>query len=322
MVQRSSCLHKAIFFIPLAILILERISGLASYQQYYLSSMESLELSSFVAPFVDSSATSYSNSLWKDTNDLEHEAQRLRKIEREDERRVANDEVDYKTELEIKSAAGDSALDDASSLQRRSPERRIPLDDLTGSSLKHECDKHFRAVEDKPLPYEATFSGNRRIPRIIHQTSRSRCLTTRVYSVVEGWDLGDDWARYFHDDEAMDRLFQQDWPEFPHLRMLLKCIDSSGTLKADIWRYLVLWEYGGIYADVDTKPKKLDGTTITAEDDGFFTVEQYHLLSQYFMATSPRHRKFHHASRCCPLPIVTHLATLSTHLLHYPFRSC
>jgi hypothetical protein len=303
MMPRYGCLRKVIFFIPLAILIFERITGLASYHQYYLSSMESLELSSFVAPFAKFNATTYSNSLWSV---------------------VADDEADYKTELAIKSgfAAGDSALNDASSSQRRSPERRIPLDDLTGSAETHECEKGFSAVEDKPLPYEATFSGNRWIPRIVHQTSRSRCLTAKVYGVVEGWDLGDDWARYFHDDEAMDRLFQQDWPEFPHLKMLLKCIDASGTLKADIWRYLVLWEYGGIYADVDTKPKKLNGTTITAEDDGFFTVEQYHLLSQYFMATSPRHRKCTVIlTYYCVLPIVAHFA-LSDYLLHHSHRSC
>ena len=178
----------------------------------------------------------------------------------------------------------------ASSTQRRNPHHRIPLDKLVGDD-RQECKDEQVYVPDQHLLYEDLFSGNRKIPRIVHQTARSRCVTEKFYDVVQSWVLGDDWAHYFHSDDAIDRLFQQDWPEFPHLRTMLACIDGKGTLKADLWRYLVLWEYGGIYADVDTKPNKFNSTTISAEDDGFFVVEMFHVLSQYFMALSPRHRK-------------------------------
>jgi hypothetical protein len=66
------------------------------------------------------------------------------------------------------------------------------------------------------------------------------------------------------------------------------CIDY-GTIKADIWRYLVLWKYGGPYADLDSVPRNFTGDTIQPEDDSLFVVESYHLLSQYFMSSSSKH---------------------------------
>jgi len=48
-----------------------------------------------------------------------------------------------------------------------------------------------------------------------------------------------------HDDKAVKRLFDsRKWPEFPLLKEVLPCL-SSGAMKADYWRYLAIWEYGG-----------------------------------------------------------------------------
>ena len=123
----------------------------------------------------------------------------------------------------------------ASSTQRQNPNHRILLDELVGGDRKECRDDKQVYVPDKHLPYEDLFSGNRKIPRIVHQTARSRCVTKKFYDVAQSWVLGDDWAHYFHSDDAIDRLFQQDWPEFPHLRTVLACIDGKGTLKADLW---------------------------------------------------------------------------------------
>jgi len=32
---------------------------------------------------------------------------------------------------------------------------------------------------------------------------------------------------YFHDDDAVDRLFGMPWEEFPHLRSLMRCVRLS-----------------------------------------------------------------------------------------------
>jgi len=49
------------------------------------------------------------------------------------------------------------------------------------------------------------------------------------------------------------------------------------------------------YSDFDTAPNEFDEHTIARSDDGFFVVEQYSLLSQYFMAVSPKHPIMYYA---------------------------
>lgn len=140
----------------------------------------------------------------------------------------------------------------------------------------------------EPSGSEPSRSEPRKIPRVVHQTSRSRCLTPRLAELMKAWRLpGHDY--YLHDDVAVDWLLTRTaWPMFPHLTSVAKCL-TQGTLRADLWRYLVLYEYGGIYADIDSTPNAFDGSQIAPDADAFFIVEMYQTLSQYFMAASPRH---------------------------------
>eukprot|EP00548_Thalassiothrix_antarctica_P011815 CAMPEP_0194158458 /NCGR_PEP_ID=MMETSP0152-20130528/76163_1 /TAXON_ID=1049557 /ORGANISM="Thalassiothrix antarctica, Strain L6-D1" /LENGTH=211 /DNA_ID=CAMNT_0038867705 /DNA_START=596 /DNA_END=1231 /DNA_ORIENTATION=- len=61
------------------------------------------------------------------------------------------------------------------------------------------------------------------------------------------------------------------------------------TPLSDVWRLLVLWEYGGIYVDLDSKPNSWNSSFIKPDDDAYFVVEFYDAPSQYFMAVSPKH---------------------------------
>jgi hypothetical protein len=170
-----------------------------------------------------------------------------------------------------------------------------PLHELTRQSDYPDCEEDLNFVDDKAEPENKTIRRTGpRIPRIVHQTSKSRCLTARLYNATRTWDIPG-WSYYFHDDDAVDSLLQMDFPEFPHLRQVAESCLLSGTVKADLWRYVVLWVYGGVYADIDSAPHKFSADTIDPFDDGFFVVEQYHLLSQYFMAVSPRHPLMYYA---------------------------
>jgi len=64
---------------------------------------------------------------------------------------------------------------------------------------------------------------------------------------------------------------------------------TSGAAKADIWRYVLIWEYGGVYSDFDSAPNKFDKNSITPQDDAFFPLEKLGIPAQYFFAASPRH---------------------------------
>jgi hypothetical protein len=127
---------------------------------------------------------------------------------------------------------------------------RIPLIDLVKTGPDPEC--HSTAdfnmsifnsiiVDDESI----THPPKRKIPRIIHMTSKSRCITSRIKDNILKWKFPE-YSIYFHDEAAVDRLLSKYFPGFPHLQNVKQC-SISGAAKADIWRYLVLWEYGGIY---------------------------------------------------------------------------
>jgi hypothetical protein len=153
---------------------------------------------------------------------------------------------------------------------------------------------------------------HRKIPKIVHLTSKSRCLAPAVYSNVRRWEasLGwsGDWSYLLHDDAAMDRLlYDVEWPEFPHLKLLLQHCTTSGAAKADVWRALVVWQYGGLYSDIDNAPgvKFYNGTVLDTTDgngngnsdgnngtnnmDSYFLIEKAGIPSQYFFAAAPKH---------------------------------
>lgn len=170
--------------------------------------------------------------------------------------------------------------------------RRRSLSEIAGSDQALSCSDGLIARQDNNIRLP---SGTRqsppftKIPRIIHQTSKSRCLAKSIFKLTERWQF-DDWEYYLHDDEAIERLFAQEAVHFPLLPQISRHCLVHGTLKADLWRYLVLWVYGGIYTDLDTAPNAfVPDSTISPQDDALFVVEQYHMLSQYFMAVTPRH---------------------------------
>jgi hypothetical protein len=96
---------------------------------------------------------------------------------------------------------------------------------------------------------------------------------------------------FFHGDEAVDRLLQQDWPEFPHLANIMStCVKFGGAIKIDIWRVLVLYKYGGFYSDMDRGPGvKLTEDVIQPNDSAFFLSDRWNRPSQWLHAMEPNH---------------------------------
>jgi hypothetical protein len=131
----------------------------------------------------------------------------------------------------------------------------------------------------------------RKIPRLLHFTSKSRCMTQSFANNMQRWKdaLGSKYSIYIHDDTAIDKfIYQRYWMEFPELQEVMSCI-TAGAAKADVWRYLMIWEYGGIYSDMDSAPNKFNVDTITLEDDAWFPLEMLGIPAQYWFAASPRH---------------------------------
>ena len=87
------------------------------------------------------------------------------------------------------------------------------------------------------------------IPRIIHQTWKSRQLPEPFRIFQETWRrCHPDWEYRFYDDAAC-RIVVESFPA------LLPIYDGCPhpVQRADIFRYLVVARYGGLYADMDVE---------------------------------------------------------------------
>ena len=181
----------------------------------------------------------------------------------------------------------------------------VPLNELVKSDPEDTCEKYndnnsssnksnFTFMESIVYEESITHPKNRKIPRTIHMTSKSRCMHNNFVDNINIWKFTN-YSFYFHNDAAMNQLLQtKHWPEFPNLQLLQHCI-LAGAAKADLWRLLILWEYGGIYTDIDNAPGPAfqNGTSISDDDASFFVIERIGTLSQYFMAASPKHPLIH-----------------------------
>ena len=178
-----------------------------------------------------------------------------------------------------------------SSASTKPLEKSIPtILELVGNTDNYECPEGLVLVKDSidPSFYE---KSERKIPKVVHMTSKSRCMTEAFASNVDKWRFKGH-SFFLHDDDAVDRLIETHWPEFPQLQKTLECM-VPGAAIADLWRYLMLWEFGGIYTDIDNAPGVLfwneTGSVITNETDALFEQEKGGFPSQYFFASSPHH---------------------------------
>ena len=109
---------------------------------------------------------------------------------------------------------------------------------------------------------------------------KSRCMPRDLARQLNRWrEVLPDYSIFFHDDDAVDRLVRgRDWDGlFPNFRHAIKCILTKGAMYIDVWRVLILYEYGGVYSDIDNWPldKFTNNGTIRTDLSGFFFSDGY-----------------------------------------------
>jgi mannosyltransferase OCH1-like enzyme len=94
------------------------------------------------------------------------------------------------------------------------------------------------------------------IPKVIWQTHEDSfdLLPDYVIDAVNSWkEKNLDWEyRYFNSKDRSEFIlseFGQEW-----LDIYDSCI--FGVMKADVWKYLIIYKYGGLYTDIDYLCKK------------------------------------------------------------------
>jgi len=136
-------------------------------------------------------------------------------------------------------------------------------------------------------------SEKRKIPKTLHISYKSRCVPTDIFAdSIQRWmEALPDYSFYFHDDHAVDRLLQQDWPEFPGLHRTMQCMKYKGAMTIDLWRMLIIYEFGGLYTDIDNAPipEFKNGSVISPEDTFFASSDAWNRPIQNIFAMEARH---------------------------------
>ena len=89
-----------------------------------------------------------------------------------------------------------------------------------------------------------------RIPRIIHQTWKNTEIPMKLTGWVKSWmKVNTGYEYYLWTDESARQLIKERHPR------LLATFDNypEGIRRADALRYVILYEYGGVYADMDVE---------------------------------------------------------------------
>lgn len=89
------------------------------------------------------------------------------------------------------------------------------------------------------------------IPKNIFQTQRSQEYVnknSRLKRAQESWKKHTDFKYHFYNDEEMDMFIKSHFDKRVN-DAYNRC--PMKVMKADMWRYCVIYTYGGIYADAD-----------------------------------------------------------------------
>lgn len=95
--------------------------------------------------------------------------------------------------------------------------------------------------------------GEPRIEKRIHQTWKGTMVNSKVANWIKSWMVyHPDYEYYLWTDESVRQLITDKYPQ------LLPVFDNylCNICRADALRYIILYEYGGIYADIDMESLK------------------------------------------------------------------
>jgi len=95
-----------------------------------------------------------------------------------------------------------------------------------------------------------SFAKPNKIPRNIFQTWSTKNISNNLRNLTETWtDKNPNYAYFLYDDNESE-LFIQKYFDIRIYNTYRRLI--PGAFKADLWRYCILYIYGGVYVDIDT----------------------------------------------------------------------
>ena len=144
------------------------------------------------------------------------------------------------------------------------------------------------------IPARVLSDRQDRIPKVIYQTFKTRFLPPSMQEAVVSWiDRNPDYDYFLFDDDAMFAFVDHvDCSTFSFSRDdLIRAMRRirPGAGKADLFRYLIIYDRGGVYMDVDTVCMAPLHSFIHPEDDVVSGIGMRGDLHQWGLIYSPRH---------------------------------
>lgn len=134
-----------------------------------------------------------------------------------------------------------------------------------------------------------------KMPRNIFQTWETKHILSEFKKLTESWtNINQKYAYYLFDNDDREKFIKK---HFDISVYNSYCRIIPGAFKADLWRYCILYIYGGVYVDIDTICiGNID--LFLNEDVEFMTVIDLnnnpsigtHNLSNGFIASIPKHQ--------------------------------
>jgi mannosyltransferase OCH1-like enzyme len=156
-------------------------------------------------------------------------------------------------------------------------------DQKNSGTLPESCEENCTIPKSIPPAHYPTRS---KIPKIIWQTFKSNRLPKVLYqSVKTCLEQNPEYHYRFFDDNDIAE-FIKFWNE--EIQRTL-CVLNVGAAKADLWRSLAVYEFGGIYLDLDSACTVPFNQWVLSEDDVVTGVGGRGDPHQWFLAYSPHH---------------------------------
>ena len=100
------------------------------------------------------------------------------------------------------------------------------------------------------VPPRTSPECDQKIPRIIWQTMKTTRVPKVMHEYSNSWtEQNPEYEYRFLDDEELLKMMTVEFAEYMPAFKKAKI----GAIKADLWRYLVIYKHGGVYADMDCR---------------------------------------------------------------------
>lgn len=160
--------------------------------------------------------------------------------------------------------------------------------------VKH---SRFTKIDEIDMDKIVSEKGDRKIPKIIFQTMESNLTLLNIEScITQLKNLNPEYKYYYFNARQCREFIKKEFPDILEYYDLL----LPGAYKADLWRYCVLYKYGGFYLDIRMYPYMSFDSIITKETEFMSCVDiSQNMLYQAILGVEPKSRFMRNAIDEC-----------------------